>query len=106
MNKIVRREYYAMDVVLASPLCVSGGEHELTDADVMRDYEGTPFVPGTSLAGAFRNYLGKKKGEKSVFGYAKEKEGMMSSLYVSDMYFENVDGVKTSIRDGVRLGED
>ncbi len=106
MNKIVRREYYAMDVVLVSPLCVSGGEHELTDADVMRDYEGTPFVPGTSLAGAFRNYLGKKKGEKSVFGYAKEKEGMMSSLYVSDMYFENVDGVKTSIRDGVRLGED
>ena len=65
---IQTRVYYAVDVELVSPLSVSSGKNEITDADVLVNGAGEFFVPGTSLAGVMRNYLETAKNEKSVFG--------------------------------------
>lgn len=100
-KKIELRKYYAIRVELLSPLNVSSGRDYYTDSDMLRNGSGDLFVPGTSLAGAFRNNLGIKKGEQGIMGYSKEQKGRMSSLYISDLYFDGKP--KVSVRDSVAL---
>ena len=57
MNGILKRKLLYVKVRFISPLNVSSGENEWTDSDVLRDYEGNPFVAGSSLAGAMRAYI-------------------------------------------------
>lgn len=106
MKAIIKRKVLYVQVQLISPLSVSSGENEWTDSDILRDKEGNPFVTGSSLAGAMRAYLGKKKNEDSLMGYSgKDKNqddiGKMSSLFISDLTFDE-DPV-TGVRDGVAL---
>lgn len=108
-HNVIKREVLYVKVQLTSPLSVSSGDNEWTDSDVLRDVNGNPFVTGSSLAGAMRAYLGKKKNDKECFmGFARKDadgndDGKMSALFVSDMIFngEYISG----IRDGVALNE-
>lgn len=105
-NSIIRRKYYAVQLELVSPICVSGGEDYYTDADVLRDSDGVPFIPGSSLAGAFRNYLGEEKDQKgSMMGYSSGEDGRMSSLYISDLFFQEPENITVSVRDRVQLND-
>lgn len=99
-REIKKRIYIAADVELASPLSISNGTSELTDADVLRNAGGNVFIPGTSIAGAFRGYLKRDKKEPCLFGYSEGNFGEMSSAFVSDAYFEEENVVN---RDGVEL---
>ncbi len=101
-NKINKCKYYALDIKLISPMCVSGGISENTDSDVLRNGDGELFVPGTSLAGAFRNYIGKKKDVESSMGYSKGNDGKMSSIFISDLYIQES---TIGVRDRVKLDE-
>ena len=104
MSAILKRKVLHLNVQFVSPISVSSGEDEWTDSDLLRDYDGTPFISGTSLAGAMRAYLEKEKKDKCLMGYSdNENDGKMSSLFVSDMTF--TDKVKTAVRDGVSLNE-
>lgn len=115
-NKVLKKIVYLIEASLASPLCVSNGEEEVTDKDVIKNSKGTPFIPGSSLAGAMRAYIDKSDRENCIFGYGdvNEKEhgnpgavkeeyqyGRMSSVYVSDFTFSGDTAVR--IRDSVRL---
>lgn len=103
-NGVTQRDYLCMKIRLESPLCVSGGEDEYTDRDVERDFDGNPFVPGTSLAGAFRNYLLRMEGKAyadKLFGYIDGQNGCQSRFSVSDLTFEN--GYTISIRSQTKL---
>lgn len=104
-NVIVKRIYYVVQLSLQSPLALSGGVSENTDMDVLRNGSGELFIPGTSLAGAFRNYLQteKEKRRSSLFGYADGEKGAMSSVHISDLYFAEKPIV--SVRDGVQLSD-
>lgn len=95
-NQVLKKIVRKIDLEFMSPVCVSNGEDEFTDADVMVDYEGNPFIPGSSLAGAMRDYLQLKDGIGS-------KDGNMSSFYISDLIFDGE--VSRSVRDGIRLDE-
>ena len=102
-NIILKRIYYAIDVELASPLNTSSGISEYTDKDILMSSTGEFFVPGTSIAGALRARLEKSDKER-ITGYSDSEKGKMSSLYISDLYF-NTGGVK-SVRDGVKLADE
>ena len=95
-NKVLKKIVRKIDIEFISPVCVSNGEDEFTDADVMVDYDGKPFIPGSSLAGAMRDYLKLDFGLGSI-------EGDMSSFYISDLTFDEV--LSRSVRDGIRLDE-
>lgn len=100
MNKIVQRYYIAVKLKLRSPLSVANGDDQYTDADVVRSADGGVFLPGTSIAGAFRAYINQKKEEDGLMGFSDGQIGKMSALYIEDAYFEEY---TVSVRDGVRL---
>ena len=112
-NKIQKRVYYAVRIRLCSPLNITGSESAFSDSDIIRNGEGALFVPGTSIAGALRNYLGEKKDQESILGFSRIEKGIndaftdkgkMSSVYISDLLFDGTPTV--GIRDGVSLTED
>lgn len=102
-NPIKSRSYYAVKLMLASPAAVSSGEDYYSDADVLRNGNGEVFIPGTSVAGALRNYLHNNKDYEKLFGYSGQKEGLMSAVYISDLYFEEKKKPEVSLRDRVKL---
>lgn len=72
-----------------TPLFVGSGSASLiTDSLVLKDHNGLPMIPGTSLAGVLRHSLedfsSDKKTWNNVFGFqGKENEGLGSRLIVS-----------------------
>ena len=104
MNGILKRKVFFARVRFTSPLNISSGEDEWTDADILRDCDGNPFVPGSSLAGAMRAYLEKEKNMPCMMGYSDRNDtGKMSSLFISDMVFDK--NIVSGVRDGVALDE-
>lgn len=105
-SSLKKRIYYAIELSLVTPLCVSNGIEEMTDCDVIRNWDGEPFIPGTSFMGAFRNFCEDVKQNtgiftEKVFGDSDENTGKMSQIWISDFYFDNEVSVVT--RDGVHL---
>jgi len=93
-----------------SPLHIgSGREDDQTDADVIRDMNGLPTIPGTSLAGRLRSVLTAKKGQEAAdrcFGFQLGADGQGSRLQVSfgvivDAHGRPVEGLATRSDDSV-----
>lgn len=79
-----------------TPLSVkSGGKDVYTDAVVMKDVNGLPYIPGSSLAGVIRhawNNLGKD--EKDFFGFQGQgKDGQGSRIIFSEARILNSKGI-------------
>ncbi len=104
--KIKSRQFYEVPLVLSSPLSISSGTVNSTDHDVMRSPDGTPFIPGSSVAGAFRDYITgnvRISAAEKLFGYTRgETDSSMSRIFISDISFENA---VVSVRDGIELSE-
>lgn len=96
---ITGRKYYALDVSLVSPLNIFGKSDE-TDSDLLVNGNGEVFIPGTSIAGAWRDYLEQKEEDNTIFGEAKDEAGHMSRILISDLILHDVE-VET--RDHVKL---
>ena len=60
--------YYRLHFTLESPLSIGSGAGESTDKDMIVDKYGTPFIPGTSLAGVLRSSMKDKKEQEHLFG--------------------------------------
>lgn len=105
-NPVKYRKYYAAELQLASPVAVSSGEDYESDADLIRNRDGEVFIPGTSLAGALRNYISRREDRESLFGYSEGKKGRMSAVTLSDLYFDQDAGIRVSLRDRVKLTDD
>lgn len=103
MNAVLKRKVLYVQAQFESPVNVSSGENEVTDSDVLRDCNGTPFITGSSLAGAMRAYIEKEKSEPCLLGYSDGDAGKMSSLFISDLTFE--ENPVIGVRDGVSLSD-
>ena len=83
--------YYAKITVEAvSPLVLASGRSgKIVDVELVRDANGLPAIPGTTIAGILRHAIQKEIGEgdvKQLFGYQTRKEGLSSSIEVSWAY--------------------
>lgn len=89
MDKIkYNYRYLARFIIEAvTPLALSSGEKDiLSDSIVMCDINGLPYIPGTSLAGVLRHYIGSEKA-KRYFGYqgsASAEDRYGSDLIISE----------------------
>ena len=103
----MKRVYFEIEGALASPLLSGSGADHFTNMDIVRDYYGNPFLPGTACAGAFRQWLMENALENassiaSLFGSQKEDPNDLkqSRLFISDVMFY---GGKAIVRDHVHL---
>lgn len=86
-----------------TPLAVGSGKYDvLTHAPVMRDVNGLPFIPGTTLAGVLRHAI-REEDAKPVFGYQPEDKsdpGSGSRLLFTEARMIGSDG--TTVLDGLQ----
>lgn len=105
MNKssVVGKILITGDLVLKSPLLIGDGAGETSDnfrdIHVLRNHDDKPFIPGTSLCGVLRDWLGSVAPEfvTKIFGDLDE---MQSSIQLDDIVLKDGDIIA---RDGVRI---
>src|ERR1051325_310264 len=61
MMRLQSRYVFRGELVLQTALHIGGGDTTLgaTDSPVLRRFDGQPFIPGSSLKGAFRSTVDK-----------------------------------------------
>jgi len=86
----------------ATPLSIgTGGSDEAFDVELVRDANGLPAIPGSSLTGVIRHLLARVHGDahsRSLFGFQDGGEGQVSAVEVSwgciqDSMGRTVDGL-------------
>jgi CRISPR/Cas system CSM-associated protein Csm3 (group 7 of RAMP superfamily) len=92
---------YSARVIIEAetPLCIRSGKVGLlTDAAVIRDSNGFPFIPGTAIAGVLRHGLAEathdenKKLVNDIFGFQTVNDGHGSMLICSSAQMIGVEG--------------
>lgn len=108
-NRTMKKIYYRIEFTLNSAMSVGSGKNSHSDGDIIRDAQGFPFIPGSSLAGIYRSFLGEETAGK-YFGPLKLNEKKLqekeSKVLVYDAKLKEKGGFcRTSIRDCVMLDE-
>lgn len=104
-EKILDCRFLARIVIKAeTPLSVKSGEKDIiTDAVVIRDVNGMPYIPGSSIAGVVRHAWKDMKGEnkeQDVFGFQNgDKSGQGSRIIFSEARILNAKG---KVMDGIQ----
>lgn len=100
--QIIERLILTADLELASPLLIGTGENDnLTDTLVLKNKNGMPFIPGTSLAGVLKTMDSSLEKYFGVFTRKKNSDDESQSTYViSDI---ELDRDICVIRDSVRI---
>lgn len=98
-NKEYTHRYLARIVVEAeTPLAVGSGEKDIrTDALVVTDSNGLPYIPASSIAGVIRSMLSDTD---TLFGFQKGNEGRGSEIIFTEAKVINSKG---SVIDGMNL---
>lgn len=116
--RIVKRYVLKGTVKLESPLLIGGGEgNAFIDINILKDSNGNPIIPGTSLAGVLLSMSDKKY--KIFFGKMKKKKSddmsqaenrnqerlpeTQSMLSIDDITLEKCD---ITLRDGVKINHE
>lgn len=108
--RIIGRYTLTGHVEVASPLVIRAGVHNDMSHDTIDDvlvayHDGTPFIPGTSLAGVLRQSIREivPDAEQVLFGSIDKKIGTQSALQINDISLENT---IISLRDGICMDYD
>src|SRR5690348_4601656 len=94
-------------LIAKTPLHVGGhGDDVDTDLPLARDGAGELYAPGTSLAGALRQWCERAFGRDAVnrhWGYQDGEEGHASYVVVEDVPMNESASVIVEVRDGVGI---
>ncbi|MEA5619867.1 RAMP superfamily CRISPR-associated protein [Cronbergia sp. UHCC 0137] len=102
-RKISSRIKVSGQLIAQTPIHVGGvGGNPQIDLPLAVNGQGKYYIPGTSLAGAFRSWIEDSQKANSVWGYQQEKdaEGHASFILVEDA---PIQGINAEIRDGVGI---
>lgn len=107
-GKVILRGTLVLDAPLLIGAGASGAGHEV-DAEVLKTKEGQPFIPGTSLAGALRDFLATEdeRGMRLLFGTDAAYERRHDTAWQSSIRIDDIklSGVEIVVRDGVSIDE-
>lgn len=88
-----------VEIVAASALHIGSGEGSvLTDAAVIRDNNGLPYIPASSIAGIWHSLLSEKESIKEIWGYQKNEKGKGSEIIFTEARILNSKG---EVMDGI-----
>lgn len=110
MNNPVTRIYLRAELKLSSPLSIASGSDEVADSTFIRDFDGKCFIPGSSLAGALRDYAladpCTARHAEAIFGNLPQSDdgtvAYQSRLAISDC-LPRAATSPTQVRDMVKL---
>ena len=94
------------ELQLDSPLLIGDGMGENSDntrdIHVLKDQNGKPFIPGTSLCGVLREYVEGTSPTmiNQLFGFVKGNKSRQSAIAIDDI---ELDDGELTFRDGVRI---
>lgn len=104
--KLVRKIVIQSKLKTQSPLRIGSGANDgLTDILILKDKQGQPFIPGTSLAGVLRSEIAAIYGDAAadkLFGSIDGRDSNQSMLNISDVVL-SYKGIV--VRDGVAIDE-
>ena len=95
MSRLNEKLYYFASITIeaVSPLVLASGKSgNFFDVELVRDANGLPAIPGTTLAGILRHALQKEKSvdfANKIFGYQNRNDGKSSQLEVSWAYIHD-----------------
>ena len=102
--KIVRKLIFSCRLQTLAPLRIgSGMDDGLTDILILKNKQGNPVIPGTSLAGVLRGEIAAVYGEAAaakMFGSLEGEDVNQSLLSISDVVLDAADII---VRDGVAI---
>lgn len=112
-RKIARRLVVTGNLIFDSPVHTGGDDpFSLSDQPILRDHNGSPFIPGTTIAGVMRSYAHQSLGGghledqriASLFGcrWGREDEEQ-SALITDDAFLLETQPMITELRDGVKI---
>ena len=114
MKNILKKQYLKIEFTLLSPLSIGNGKNEKTDQDIVLNSRGIPYIPGSAVAGVFRDACKKVKvmGDEwtqRYFGSIRDncndnKTITESQFRVYDAYIQSEEYF-VSRRDGVALDD-
>lgn len=104
--KVVRKIIIKSKLRTLSPLRIGSGENDgLTDILILKNKQGEPFIPGTSMAGVLRSAVSDIYGEavaEALFGKINGQNAAQSLVNISDVVLTSKGIV---VRDGVAIDE-
>ena len=99
--RLIGRILITGELVLKSSLLIGDGAGEtfdnFKDIHVLKNQDGKPFIPGTSLCGVLREEFKNNSVLEKLFG---DEENFQSAIQVEDVI---LDGGKIIYRDGVKI---
>ena len=122
-NQVCYRAYVKGFLIAQSPFLTCGIEHlwdSETDLVFLRDNEGNPFLPGSSLAGVLRSLFKGVNGEEELFGTdhkkmseknevnstSQQNDSHQSCFITYDCFLTTDSEPSFATRDGIRLEYD
>lgn len=96
MKEIIynKRLIARMVIETETPLAIGSGEKDIkTDKLVVKDVNGMPYIPGSSLAGVLRHSIKDFNRPDSIFGFQKGDEGKGSRILFTDGVMLGEDGI-------------
>ena len=83
-----------MVIETETPLAIGSGEKDImTDKLVVKDVNGMPYIPGSSLAGVLRHSIKDFNRPDSIFGFQKGNKGKGSRILFTDGVMLGEDGI-------------
>lgn len=110
MKNILKKQYLKIEFTLLSPLSIGNGKNEKTDQDIVLNSRGIPYIPGSAVAGVFRDACEKVMGDEwtqRYFGNIRDNGNKViteSQFRVYDAYIQSEEYF-VSRRDGVALDD-
>ena len=100
-EKTYRYRHLARITVEAdTPIAIGTGSKDIfTDAPVIRDINGLPYIPATSMVGVIRHALGIDGNKEGIFGHHDKKGGLGSMIVFTDAMMIGKDG---KVLDGIQ----
>lgn len=88
-----KRDILRVVIEATTPIAVGSGEKDVeTDARVVRDVNGLPYIPATSLAGILRHAMGKAGAQCDLWGFQSADDGRGSRLMFTNANLVRHDG--------------
>lgn len=112
-QRITKKKYYKIVFELAAPLAIGSGDNESTDKDLIRDANGCPYIPASSITGVIRDILTKNNKDKvkEYFGDVEINRGKNEDVYISESRIVFYDATisagtpRITVRDSVALDD-